>query len=83
MLADGKRRVVKTRLLTSDLKGSKMADYIPDTDGTFQVWANNFMDYANGHLADLGLTATELTGSSTPSLPARWLHWRGLFLASR
>lgn len=37
-----------------------MADYIPDTDSTFQVWANNFMDYANGHLADLGLTAADL-----------------------
>ena len=38
-----------------------MADYIPTTDGTFGAWANNFMDYANGHLADLGLAAGDLT----------------------
>jgi len=37
-----------------------MADYIPDTDGQFAAWANNFMGYADGHLADLGLTAADL-----------------------
>ena len=38
-----------------------MADYIPDTDGQFAAWANNFMAYADGHLADLGLVAADLT----------------------
>lgn len=38
-----------------------MADYIPTNDGQFAAWANNFMDYTNGHLADLGLTAADLT----------------------
>lgn len=37
-----------------------MADYIPDTDRPFAAWANNFMNYVNGHLADLGLTAADL-----------------------
>ena len=51
-------------ILDSDLKGLKMADYIPCTDSAFQMWANNFMDYANDHLADLGLTAVDLAGLS-------------------
>lgn len=38
-----------------------MADYIPTTDGQFAAWANNFMDYASTNLADLGLTAGDLT----------------------
>ena len=38
-----------------------MADYIPTTDGQFGAWANNLMDYANGHLAELGLAAGDLT----------------------
>jgi len=38
-----------------------MADYIPDADGQFQAWANNLMDYAESHLADLGLVAADLT----------------------
>ena len=51
-------------ILDSDLKGLKMADYIPCTDSAFQMWANNFMDHANDHLADLGLTAVDLAGLS-------------------
>ena len=38
-----------------------MSDYIPTNDGHFQAWANNFMAYADGHLADLGLAAGDLT----------------------
>ena len=38
-----------------------MADYIPANDGQFGAWANNLMDYASGHLADLGLIAGDLT----------------------
>jgi len=38
-----------------------MSDYIPVADGGFQVWANNFMGYANSHPADLGLAAADLT----------------------
>ena len=38
-----------------------MADYIPDADGQFRAWANNLMDYAESHLADLGLVAADLT----------------------
>ena len=38
-----------------------MADYIPTNDGQFQAWANNFMGYAGGHLADLGLAGADLT----------------------
>ena len=37
-----------------------MADYIPTNDGQFDAWANNLMDYANGHLAELGLAAGDL-----------------------
>jgi len=41
-----------------------MADYIPDADGQFAAWANNLMDYAGGHLADLGLVAGDLADLS-------------------
>jgi len=38
-----------------------MADYIPTNDGELKAWANNFMVYADSHLADLGLSAGDLT----------------------
>ena len=38
-----------------------MSDFIPTNDGQFAAWADNFMDYANGHLAELGLAASDLT----------------------
>jgi len=41
-----------------------MADYIPDADGQFAAWANNLMDYADGHLVDLGLVAGDLADLS-------------------
>jgi len=37
-----------------------MADYIPTNDAEFQAWADNFMSYTGGHLADLGLGAGDL-----------------------
>jgi len=30
-------------------------DYIPGSDTEFQIWVDNFVTYANAHLADLGI----------------------------
>lgn len=37
-----------------------MPDYIPGSDTGFQVWVNNFVTYANGHLIDLGITPPDI-----------------------
>lgn len=44
-------------------------DYIPAPDADFQLWQDNFVTYANAHLAALGLVAadmTPVTGAQTP-----------------
>ena len=38
-----------------------MADYIPAADYEFQSWANNLLGYANDHLVELGLTASDVS----------------------
>lgn len=38
-----------------------MADYIPASDAAFQTWVDNFVTYANVHVADLGLTSADMT----------------------
>ncbi len=42
-------------------RGSMGRDYIPSSDTGFQAWEQNFIAYANGHLAALGLVAGDLT----------------------
>lgn len=37
-----------------------MPDYIPGSDTEFQAWAANFITYANAHLAELGIDATDI-----------------------
>ena len=37
-----------------------MADYIPAPDAEFNSWQLNFVDYANAHLAELGLDAADM-----------------------
>lgn len=37
-----------------------MADYIPAADAEFNAWQTNFVDYADSHLAELGLTVADL-----------------------
>jgi len=36
-------------------------DYIPGSDTGFQAWAVNFANYAQAHLAELGIDLTDLT----------------------
>lgn len=38
-----------------------MGDYIPDSDADFSTWLNNFIKYANLHLAELGLVTADVT----------------------
>jgi hypothetical protein len=38
-----------------------MPDYIPNPDADFQNWQDNFVAYANAHLAALGLVAGDMT----------------------
>ena len=40
-------------------------DYIPGSDTGFQAWGSNFITYANGHLAELGLTPADITAIMT------------------
>lgn len=42
-----------------------MSDYIPTSDADFSTWLNNFIKYANAHLAELGLVAAEVTSLQT------------------
>jgi hypothetical protein len=42
-----------------------MPDYIPRSDTEFQAWANNFITYANAHLAELGLDPGDMTPISS------------------
>jgi hypothetical protein len=37
-----------------------MADYLPRTDGDFDQWFSNFVDYALKHCAQLGLGENEI-----------------------
>ncbi len=37
-----------------------MADYIPGSDTEFQAWAENFVTYANAHLAELGIALPDV-----------------------
>jgi len=37
-----------------------MADYIPGSDTGFQVWVDNFVTYANAHLAELGIAPPDI-----------------------
>ncbi len=37
-----------------------MADYIPAPDAEFNAWQTNFVSYAAAHLAELGLTQTDI-----------------------
>jgi hypothetical protein len=36
-------------------------DYIPSSDAEFSAWLNNFITYANGNLAPLGLAGADVT----------------------
>lgn len=38
-----------------------MSDYIPTSDAEFSAWLNNFIKYADAHLAELGLVAADIT----------------------
>ena len=38
-----------------------MPDYLPSADGDFQLWQQNFLTYAAGHMDELGLLAADLT----------------------
>lgn len=40
-------------------------DYVPSADADFDIWQQNFYTYINAHLAELGLTAAELTPLTT------------------
>ncbi len=42
-----------------------MADYIPGPDASFHAWQSNFVTYANGNLAALGLVAADMTPITT------------------
>jgi hypothetical protein len=42
-----------------------MADYIPNPDAEFNTWQDNLYKYASANLADLGLTAADLTPITT------------------
>ncbi len=42
-----------------------MADYIPASDAEFNGWLGNFVTYASGNLAGLGLVAGDLTPITT------------------
>lgn len=44
---------------------SIIADYIPRSDTEFQAWVENFVTYANTHLADLGITPGDMIPIST------------------
>jgi len=37
-----------------------MADYLPGSDTGFQVWVDNFVTYAGGHLAELGIAPPDI-----------------------
>ena len=41
-------------------KGMKMPGYIPRSDTDLLAWATNFTDYANAHLAELGIDADDI-----------------------
>ncbi len=42
-----------------------MADYIPSSDAEFNGWLSNFVTYASGNLAGLGLVVGDLTAITT------------------
>jgi hypothetical protein len=42
----------------------QMPDYLPSADGDFQLWQQNFVTYAAGHMAELGLMATDLVDAA-------------------
>lgn len=42
-----------------------MADFIPTADADFTAWMKNFIAYANSNMAELGLTAAQLTPIQT------------------
>ncbi len=46
-----------------------MADYIPSSDGNFNIWQANFVTYATANSAALGLSAGQVTILTTPQAP--------------
>ncbi|MBD0372172.1 MAG: hypothetical protein ICV60_15125 [Pyrinomonadaceae bacterium] len=53
-----------------------MADYIPRPDAEFNNWQANFISYLNSHMAELGLSAADLS-----LLTAAQLQWANTFSA--
>jgi hypothetical protein len=49
-------------------------DYLPSADADFDIWQQNFYSYVNAHLAELGLTATDLA-----PLTAAQTAWQNAF----
>lgn len=50
------------------------SDYIPGPDADFTAWLNNFINFANANLADLGLVAADLA-----PLQAAFTTWNTAF----